>query len=213
MLRLPPKTVGRLNSWLTKMQIPSLSSVIFFLCLHQLMGCATHQTHLNGDSELLRTAELLEKKEDYQGALHALETYLMLLQADANREHRIKELNYPVQGWNPFFYALKAGDLALKLEQPESAMSYYALAHSKGMKQSFLSDRLRLLARWHEERDQPNCALKILDTYLTLDPVLFNLVADRVAKESIESGKDSALADSCPYYGLLEQFEVRLQPN
>jgi tetratricopeptide (TPR) repeat protein len=147
---------------------------------------------------LLRDAEVREAQQDYQGALQALERYLM--------QPPVRSDN-----WNPFFYALKAGDLALELEAPEQAMNYYVLAYERGLSSAHLSDRIRLVARWHEERGEPHCALQLVDRYQALDPLLFHLVADRLSRQMLKDVGNSSRGSetTCPRYQMLEKIQIK----
>ena len=171
-----------------------------FVCSLSLLvvapGCSSFVSSQQ-ENEFLRDAEVREATRDYQGALQALERYLM--DPPANSEN-----------WNPFFYALKAGDLALELEAPEQAMDYYVLAYEQGLSSPHLSDRIRLVARWHEERGEPHCALQLVDRYKKLDPLLFHLVADRLSRQMLKAAGDTGRVSetTCPRYQMLERVQI-----
>ena len=165
-------------------------------CCTLLLGCSV-TTSVQHENQYLRDADLREASQDYQGALQALEQYLMKPPSDRTE-------------WNPFFYALKAGDLALELEAPEQAMDYYVLAYAQGLSVAHLSDRIRLVARWHEERGEPHCALQLVDRYQRLDPLLFHLVADRLSRQMLKGTGVSGRANetTCPRYQMLEKIRI-----
>jgi tetratricopeptide (TPR) repeat protein len=123
----------------------------------------------------------------------------------AYEEHIKTRLDSTKPEWeNPFFYYLKIGDIYLRQNQPDKAISAYLTAKQKGIDKLMISDRLRALASWYEKNKQLEQALKLLTTHSELDPILFNAMLDRIARklsdqeQTVTSPEPDSLLDSQP---------------
>jgi tetratricopeptide (TPR) repeat protein len=86
---------------------------------------------------------------------------------------------------NPYFYYLLIGDLYLKLNDPKTAEDFYRRAHKSEVPLPFITDRYRLLAKWHEENGDVEKSMAILNAHKELDPLLFNAAIDDLHKKTI----------------------------
>ena len=87
---------------------------------------------------------------------------------------------------NPYIYYLDIGDIYLEQDNLEKAMTYYKLAEENGVKQDYVNDRFRQIANWYESKGELKKALEHLEQYQDRDPILFNLMLDRIARKIAE---------------------------
>ncbi len=119
------------------------------------------------------------------------------------RRHRDERLTVSDRPeWeNPHFYTLLMGDVELQRGDPEAALQLYTLADQERLSASLVSDRYRALAAWHLEHGQFEKALDVLNTHRDRDPLLFDAMLDKVAKEMTrqeESRSKTVSAKSSP---------------
>lgn len=88
---------------------------------------------------------------------------------------------------NPYFYLLNIGDIELNRDNPEKALARYEEAEQKGVALSLVADRYRAVATWHEERHELQKALAVLNRYRSKDPLIFDSMLDRIARELTQS--------------------------
>ena len=91
---------------------------------------------------------------------------------------------------NPYFYNLLIGDIYLErttdnTDDVSLALKYYLEARDKNVETSLISDRLRKTAEWFEIKGDLNTAIKILEDNKEVDPLLFDVVLDRLAKKML----------------------------
>jgi hypothetical protein len=99
----------------------------------------------------------------------------------AHMEERQQLTSRPV--WeNPSFYLLLIGDIELNKDAPQEAHSRYLEAAARGIHPSLMSDRIRSLARWYEERARLREAFDLLAAHRELDTLLFDAMLDRIGK-------------------------------
>ncbi len=79
---------------------------------------------------------------------------------------------------------------------PDEALATYLQAASRGIHDSLISDRVRMVASWHESKGQISEAMSILSAHRALDPLLFDASLDRLAKEL--SRKENSAVPSEP---------------
>jgi len=84
---------------------------------------------------------------------------------------------------NPYFYYLIIGDIKLRDGKVKEALAAYEFAESKKIDSQLVSDRYRYVAQWYEKKGDFRNAMAILQKYQDRDPLLFDAVLDRVAKE------------------------------
>jgi len=126
-------------------------------------------------SRQLKQAEEFARMGQHQ---QAITSYANHIQERLKLENRAE--------WeNPYFYYLLIGDLYLKMDQLDNAQRSYEYAEQKGVHESLVSDRYRFLAHWYEERGDYLTALEILARYRDRDPLLFDVIKDRVAREAV----------------------------
>ena len=131
-------------------------------------------------SDSITYAEELSRKGNYASAILAYHEHIAL---------RLKITDRP--SWeNPYFYLLVIGDLELKQGKTEEAFATYELAEKNGVDVLLVSDRYRYIATRFEEDGKLREALSVLTKYRDRDPMLFDLMLDRIAK------KLTALEDS-----------------
>ena len=120
--------------------------------------------------------EKYRKQEKYEKAIEAYQLHINQRLAVKNRPE-----------WeNPYIYLLDIGDIYLSTNQPEKAREHYELAEQKEVKSSYVNDRYRHLARWHEEQGMLYESILELNRYKDRDPDLFNLILDRIAKKIVD---------------------------
>lgn len=128
-----------------------------------------------------------------RSALQQTGRYKELIKAYQNHiAQRLSVKNRP-EWENPYLYFLDIGDIFLEQNQLEQALHYYHMAEEQGVKPAFVTDRLRHVARWYEERGDLHAALKHLQQHRERDPLLFDAMLDRLAREIIrqEDGPQS----------------------
>jgi hypothetical protein len=98
---------------------------------------------------------------------------------------------------NPWFYLLLIGDIELNRDAPTEALARYLEAGSNGIHSSLISDRIRSLARWYEERGRLREAFDLLAAHRELDTLLFDAMLDRIGK-AITKEENAAQASASP---------------
>jgi len=127
--------------------------------------------------EALNRADELTVEGRYDDAIAAYQEHIQDRLGDGNRPE-----------WeNPYFYLLNIGDIELKRDNPEKALARYEEAEQRGVALSLVADRYRAVATWHEERHELQKALEVLNTYRLKDPLIFDSMLDRIARELTQS--------------------------
>lgn len=103
----------------------------------------------------------------------------------AYREHIAERLNASDRPeWeNPYFYLLNVGDIELSRGDVAAALTAYEEAERQKVEAPLIADRYRAVASWYEERKQLQDALNILTKYRERDPLIFDSMLDRIARE------------------------------
>lgn len=127
------------------------------------------------NSSFRQRADVHRKDKDYQAAIQALEKHIA---------SRLEIKNRP-EWENPYLYYLDIGDIYLEQGDSENALKYYLLADEQKVKASYVDDRIRFVARWFEEKGDLKSAIELLQKYRERDPLLFDLVLDRVARQMV----------------------------
>lgn len=180
------------------------------LCvLAMLLSCATISTRSwESYSKYLREAEAYERQGEF---LEAIKAYRQHIQKRLENENRAE--------WeNPAFYRLLIGDLYLKESQVEEALREYEEARSEGVAQSLVADRFRLVASWLAEQGQTQEAIEVLSRYRNEDPILFDLMRDRLAREKVAQEEkllqcDTTPSDACAQHGVKQSEKSERLPN
>lgn len=156
-----------------------------------LSGCGPHRRgdfgHLERADELGRSGKYTEAIEEYR----------------AHMEFRLSVKNRP-EWENPYFYLLLIGDIQLGSGDVAAAEKSYLEARDREVDPYLISDRMRGIARWHEERGDLKAALEVLERYRELDPLLYDSMLDRIArtltaKEDAERARQELIAgDTAP---------------
>lgn len=147
-----------------------LSPLVYYAPLLLTIGC------FNQGSENLRRADELSREGRYQEALEAYRKHM---------EYRLSVPDRPT--WeNPYFYLLLIGDEHLRQGEPTQALEQYEEAERKEIHPTLISDRYRAVARWYEEHGQLRQALDLLQRFRDRDSLLFDAMADRVARALTE---------------------------
>jgi tetratricopeptide (TPR) repeat protein len=152
----------------------SLSSLIVgSYALTLISGCFS-----SGPTELLDAEQLTsEGKHDEAIAMY--------------REHisnRLEVADRP-EWENPYFYLLNVGDIELKRGDVDKALAAYEEAERQRVDLPLVADRYRAVAVWYEEHGQLQKALEVLTKYREKDPLIFDSMLDRVARELTEAGQ------------------------
>jgi tetratricopeptide (TPR) repeat protein len=90
---------------------------------------------------------------------------------------------------NPYFYLLNVGDIELKRGDVDKALAAYEEAERQRVDLPLVADRYRAVAVWYEEHGQLQKALEVLTKYREKDPLIFDSMLDRVARELTEAGQ------------------------
>jgi len=145
-------------------------SLLLIIALLLLTSCSS-----TASSRELRQAEEFARKGDY---VQAIESYTRHVELRLNLENRAE--------WeNPYFYYLLIGDLYLAMDDLDNARQSYEYAESKEVHNSLIADRYRFLASWYEQRGDYRTSLEILAEYRDRDPLLFDVIKDRIARQAI----------------------------
>ena len=123
--------------------------------------------------EKVREADELTRAGQYDEAIALYREHM---------EERLALDNRP-QWENPHFYLLLIGDVQLGRGEPEAALATYEEAERAQLDPPLISDRYRAVGRWYEEHGQYQKALDLLGKYRDRDPLLFDVMLDRIAKE------------------------------
>jgi hypothetical protein len=131
---------------------------------------------LSFNSNRLDSAEELLRQEKYDEAINLYKKHM---------ENRLAVKNRPT--WeNPYFYYLLIGDIELRRSNVNAALENYKLAQAKGIHLGLISDRMRYIASWYEEKNEHEEAIAILKANRDLDPLLFDAMLDRISKDLVQ---------------------------
>jgi tetratricopeptide (TPR) repeat protein len=143
------------------------SFLVVSIALGFISGCFS-----SGPTELLDAEELhTEGKHDEAIAMY--------------REHitnRLEVTDRP-EWENPYFYLLNVGDIELNRGNVDKALAAYEEAEREKVELPLVADRYRAVASWYEEHGELERALEILTKYRDKDPLIFDSMLDRVARE------------------------------
>lgn len=107
----------------------------------------------------------------------------------AYRKHiseRLENVDRP-EWENPYFYLLNVGDIELSRGNVDGALAAYEEAERAKVELPLVADRYRAVAVWYEEHGQLQKALDVLTKYREKDPLIFDSMLDRVARQLTES--------------------------
>ena len=141
--------------------------IIGSLALSVTSGCFS-----SGPTELL-DAEQLTSDGKHDEAIAAYREHI------ANR----LEVTDRPEWENPYFYLLNVGDIELSRGNVDKALAAYEEAEREKVDPPLVADRYRAVASWYEEHGQLEKALEILTKYREKDPLIFDSMLDRVARE------------------------------
>lgn len=114
----------------------------------------------------------------FERAIHEYERHI---------QERLKLFDRP-QWENPYLYYLDIGDAYLRMNRPDQALSTYLEAEERGVEVRFVNDRIRSLGRWYEENGDSLKAIELLKEYRERDPLLFDMMLDRISRELVKKG-------------------------
>jgi tetratricopeptide (TPR) repeat protein len=147
-----------------------LSPLLLSISLTTMFACAP------SGSENLRRADELSREGKYEEAIDSYRKHM---------EYRLTVTARP-EWENPYFYLLLIGDEYLHRGEPAKALEQYEEAERKEVHPTLISDRYRAVARWYEEHGELQQALDILTRFRDRDSLLFDAMADRVARTLTE---------------------------
>lgn len=132
----------------------------------RIFGRGGAGVHLEEAEEATRQGDITRAIESYQRHI----------------AHRLTITDRPA--WeNPSFYELMIGDLELRRGDIAAALQAFERAERAGIDAGLVSDRYRAVGSWLEQQQRPNEALALLKKYRERDPLLFDAMLDRIAKE------------------------------
>lgn len=140
------------------------------------LGCTTsfyYGSYYIGDYKNLRRAEEYLRQKEYDKACHEYELHI---------ERRLAVEDRP-EWENPYFYYLLIGDVRLRQENVPAALKAYEFAEKMKVETQLVSDRYRYVAGWYEKKGDFRSAIEILERYRDRDPLLFDSMLDRLAKQ------------------------------
>ena len=152
------------------------------------MGCFSRSDEWESISKHLRLAERHQRKEEYADAITAYKLHI---------DHRLA-LEQKPEWENPYFYYLIIGDLYLKEDLYQKALESYRFADSKKVDSGLVSDRYRLVAKWLADKERFSEAIDLLNTYRETDPLLYDMMRDRIAREMVQIEEESLLNEEKP---------------
>lgn len=136
----------------------------------------------------LRAAELALRQKDHSAAIEAYKRHI---------KARLSAKERP--DWeNPYFYMILIGDIKLKEGDIEGALAAYEEAEEHDVDPGFISDRYRYVASWQEQEGNLADAIDTLTKYRDRDPLLFDLMADRIARKLVNEESSLSLATDEP---------------
>jgi tetratricopeptide (TPR) repeat protein len=139
---------------------------------------ATSGCFSSGPTELL-DAEQLTSEGKHDDAIAAYREHIT---------NRLEVTDRP-EWENPYFYLLNVGDIELQRGNAEKALATYEEAEREKVDLPLVADRYRAVASWYEEHGQLENSLEILSKYREKDPLIFDSMLDRVARELTEQGQ------------------------
>ena len=155
-----------MKGYAAKLGLPAL------LSLAVLGGCRTI-FHGSSSGDHLRAAEESTRQGDISAAIESYRRHIAFRLTIADRP-----------SWeNPSFYELMIGDLELRRGDIAAALSAFERAEAAGIEQGLVSDRYRAAGAWLELNGRDMEALELLKKYRDRDPLLFDAMLDRIAKE------------------------------
>ena len=141
---------------------------IFLLCLFIFSSCS------GSNSRALAAKYSKEKK--YEEAIQEYRNHI---------QERLKVTSRP-EWENTYIYLLDIGDLYLEQGNVEEALATYKEASEHEVKKSYIADRYRYVANWYANKGDIKSALKLLEKNREQDPLLFDLMLDRLARQLIK---------------------------
>lgn len=157
-----------------------IRTILTFSLSYALFSCAG--SHMQSDA---KKASEFRASKDYDEAIKAYIRHI---------DKRVKTKEKP-EWENPYIYYLDIGDIYLQQENIEKALEYYLLADKENVKKTYVNDRLRNIGDFLVEKKEFERAIEHLTTYRERDPLLFDLMRDRIAKQ-IVAQEDTATTDN-----------------
>ena len=154
-----------------------LRSLTFRLILPIAFVCCTGC--FSTESAQLHTAEELTTEGKPDEAIAAYRKHI---------SERLETVDRP-EWENPYFYLLNIGDIELSRGNVDAALAAYEEAEREKVELPLVADRYRAVAMWYEEHGQLQKALDVLTKYREKDPLIFDSMLDRVARELTKSGQ------------------------
>lgn len=145
----------------------TIAYIIFLLTTFCLPSCL-----LFSSTSQLQKAEEFSRQKKYAEAISAYRTHM---------QERLQIKDRP-EWENPYFYLILIGDIELGTDKPEDALNSYLEAEEKKVDLYLVSDRIRSVCRWYEEKGEFDKAIEILLRYRDQDSLLFEAMLDRLNK-------------------------------
>jgi hypothetical protein len=138
----------------------------------------------SGEYGYLQQAEELSRQARYSEAI------------DAYRKHMNYRLSLTKRPeWeNPYFYLILIGDIQLGQLDTSAALQSFEEAERRGVDRYLLADRYRSVATNLESQGKLDEALAVLGKYRERDVIMFDHMADRIARAIIEREEAAAFS-------------------
>lgn len=128
-----------------------------------------------GEYGYLQQAEELSRQERFADAIEAYRKHM---------NYRLGLSRRP-EWENPYFYLVLIGDIQLGQKDNKAALESYEEAERRGVDRYLIADRFRAVATSLEEQGKLDDALAVLGKYRERDIVLFDHIADRIARDLV----------------------------
>lgn len=146
--------------------------ILSIITIFSLSACALW---LADTSYHLKQAEELSRQGKFEEAILEYRQHMQVRLAIEKRP-----------AWeNPYLYLLMIGDIQLSQALVQEALLTFELAEKNKVDTSLISDRYRAVAAWYEKHEQLDSAIEVLKKYRDRDPLLFDSMLDRLAKEAV----------------------------
>lgn len=136
----------------------------------------------------LEKADEYSRQKRYDEAIVQYQKHIAARLADKNRP-----------AWeNPWFYLLIIGDIQLGQNKVAEAISSFEQAEKEGIDKPLVADRFRMVARNYENQGNLEAAFQTLQKYRDRDPLLFDLMLDRLARTIVSQENQNVKPKTIP---------------
>lgn len=158
---------------------PSIKKVVIvFASILFGYGCST------GEFTDLFLAEQLRQSKRFDEAIKIYENKI------ANNSNNKED-----QGENIYFYAVIIGDLLIEQGKITEALLRFKEAEKHKVDPLIIADRIKQSARWFENHDQLENAIKVLESNREIDELTIDIELDRISRKIVERDEKKRKVD------------------